>query len=72
MAYTQDLAGTRYTFADLRALLAAASPQRSGDEAGGRRGGLGRRAHRGALLRWPTCRSRHSSPRRWCPTRRTR
>lgn len=35
MPYTQDLAGTRYTFADLRALLAAASPQRSGDELAG-------------------------------------
>ena len=35
MAYTQDLAGTRYSFADLRALLAAASPQRSGDELAG-------------------------------------
>ncbi|MCX8255665.1 ethanolamine ammonia-lyase, large subunit, heavy chain [Beijerinckiaceae bacterium RH AL1] len=35
MAYTQDLAGTRYIFADLRAMLAAASPQRSGDELAG-------------------------------------
>jgi ethanolamine ammonia-lyase large subunit len=35
MAYTQDVAGTRYTFADLRAMLAAASPQRSGDELAG-------------------------------------
>ncbi len=35
MAYTHDLAGTRHTFADLRALLAAASPQRSGDELAG-------------------------------------
>lgn len=29
--YTTTLAGTRHTFADLRALLAAASPARSGD-----------------------------------------
>ena len=35
MAFTQDLAGTRYGFVDLRALLAAASPQRSGDELAG-------------------------------------
>ena len=35
MAFRQHLAGTRYTFADLRALLAAASPQRSGDELAG-------------------------------------
>ena len=35
MPHTQDLAGTRYSFADLRALLAAASPQRSGDELAG-------------------------------------
>ena len=35
MPVTQDLAGTRYGFADLRALLAAASPQRSGDELAG-------------------------------------
>ena len=35
MPYTQDLAGTRHSFDDLRALLAAASPQRSGDELAG-------------------------------------
>ncbi len=31
MAYHHDLGGTRYDFADLRALLAVASPHRSGD-----------------------------------------
>ena len=35
MAYWQDLGATRHTFADLRALLAAASPRRSGDELAG-------------------------------------
>lgn len=31
MPYTQDLGGTRHSFADLRGVLAAASPHRSGD-----------------------------------------
>ena len=35
MRYRQDLAGARFTFDGLRALLAAASPQRSGDELAG-------------------------------------
>ena len=33
--YRHDLRGTRHTFADLKALLAAASPRRSGDELAG-------------------------------------
>ena len=35
MAYTQTLGGERYSFADLRTLLAKASPRRSGDELAG-------------------------------------
>ena len=35
MGYHCDLGGHRYTFADLRTLLAAASPRRSGDELAG-------------------------------------
>ena len=35
MTYRYDLGGTRYGFADLRALLAAASPRRSGEELAG-------------------------------------
>ena len=35
MAYRQDIGGTRYGFDDLKALLAAASPRRSGDELAG-------------------------------------
>ena len=35
MAYTQTLGGDRYSFADLRSLLAKASPRRSGDELAG-------------------------------------
>ncbi len=34
-AYKHDIGGTRHAFADLRALLAAASPRRSGDELAG-------------------------------------
>ena len=33
--YQYDIGGTRYAFADLKALLAAASPRRSGDELAG-------------------------------------
>ncbi len=35
MAYHHDIGGTRHTFPDLGALLAAASPRRSGDELAG-------------------------------------
>lgn len=35
MAYTHTLGGERYSFADLRTLLARASPRRSGDELAG-------------------------------------
>ena len=35
MTYRKDLGGTRHTFADLKALLASASPRRAGDELAG-------------------------------------
>ncbi|WP_158808668.1 ethanolamine ammonia-lyase subunit EutB, partial [Beijerinckia sp. L45] len=34
-AYRYDIGGARHVFADLKALLAAASPRRSGDELAG-------------------------------------
>src|SRR3954471_14713619 len=35
MAFHQDIGGTRHTFADLKTLLAKASPERSGDHLAG-------------------------------------
>ncbi len=55
MAYHHDIGGTRFTFPDLSALLASASPRRSGDELAGLAAGsdLARVAARHALADVP-------------------
>ena len=57
--FIATLGSRRYAFADLKMLMAKATPLRTGDRARRRRRGERRRARRGAVWRSPTCRSRH-------------
>ena len=56
MSYTASVGGEWHHFVDLRALLAKATPARSGGELAG----LAARSARERRRPWPTCRSRPS------------